>query len=830
MPVLPYRRPGVTVIQEFVGLAPALAAFNLPTVAIGAAYQLVDDDVLGTFSASQQTYSYASLLGGAQVDLEALASDEQFPITKKPVSVKLADAIVEVLAEQTTGAGSGDQFTDDTASIFDDVLAGDIVVIKEALGLTIVAAQTDGATVDTPASSRSILTAGTSGQFANVKAGDTVTVTGGTNTNTGSFTVVSKIDDDNIDLDADVNDGGGVSSDVAYSITGDRGVNNAGNWRIKSKDDANTLTLESPLTDAEAPLTYEIQREVSEIELARVTSLPNNGFLAEAAGVTLPAALTWVSPEMVTFNILSAAEVQASYRALRNDLAANVVEYADLSALQAAFGIDQITPANPLAFGLSIMLQNTVTPVNGLGLDGNGVSDETLSYQNALDVLKTTEMYALVPLTQNPVIAQLFKTHVDQLSLPEAKKERVALINRLKISLEIVADEASTTDTVSGARTIVATQTDGTHDGVDLDNLNDATTDAFLNVEPGDIVTIVSGTNVTAGEYAVASKTDNNNIVLASDFVTGVAAADVVYFITRPDGFNSDGTLFYDRNATFISDGVAAGYYIEVSVADSSFAVGRHRIAAVLSEKEIQVDQINGITAAVGGVTYEINRDLTRSEEALAIQGFSNAFADRRVVSLWPDVLRAPVGQVVEDLPGFYGCCAIGALTSGLPTQQGFTNLSISGFLGFENSSGYFNDDQINDIAAGGTMVLLQDGEEQPLYVLHQLTTDRSAIKFQEYSVTKNVDFIAKFLRNVYKDMIGQYNIVDTTLDELRTRASAAIGFLKDDTRLPKIGGVIRSGVLQTIAEDEDQIDRVTMRFKLDIPIPLNNLDITIEV
>ena len=64
-----YRRPGVTVTQEFVGLAPALAAFSLPCVAVGPAYQIVDNDTLGTYTGQQNTYSYASVMGGAVVDL-----------------------------------------------------------------------------------------------------------------------------------------------------------------------------------------------------------------------------------------------------------------------------------------------------------------------------------------------------------------------------------------------------------------------------------------------------------------------------------------------------------------------------------------------------------------------------------------------------------------------------------------------------------------------------------------------------------------------------------------------------------------------------------------
>ena len=51
--------------------------------------------------------------------------------------------------------------------------------------------------------------------------------------------------------------------------------------------------------------------------------------------------------------------VKASYRALRTDLYANVKEFSSLNDIKAVFGVDQITPQNPLAYALFIMKQNS---------------------------------------------------------------------------------------------------------------------------------------------------------------------------------------------------------------------------------------------------------------------------------------------------------------------------------------------------------------------------------------------------------------------------------------------------------------------------------------
>lgn len=817
-----YRRPAVTVIQEFIGLVPALAVFNLPSVVVGPAYQIVDNDSLGSYDGLVAAYSYASLMGGAQVDLEELVVGELYPATKKPISAYIKNAKVQILTAVNLGSGNTTTFADLTALQFQNVLSGDLLKVKETLGVSVLSAQTNGQSVAT-VGLRDRLTAGVPGQFANAKVGDTITVTAGTNTNVGVYTVAIKISNDVLKLNADINNGVGASSNIAYSIIGNRGTLNQGLYKVKVKTDNNNLVLESPLAESETLISYDILRNIPQINLDRLQAI-GNGFFPEAAALTLGAGITF-DIGINTYPVVEGITF-ASYRALRNDLT-NIRDYAKINDVEAVFGIGQIVPANPLAYGLSIMLQNTTTPVNSIGLDENAVINETLSYQGALDSLELTDMYALVPLTQNAVIHQLFKTHVEALSQPGKKKERVVVINRKLLLVETLVDSSTTVETLTGSRTIVPTQADGAGALALPGTVNDATVDQFFNVKPGDLLVVVGGTNATLGTYPILTVPTVNQVTVTGSIFTGTST-DLQYYIVRPDGISFNGLSFYDRNATFLSSSVVAGNFLKVT---AGTFVGRYKIATVVSEKEVTLAlAINGVTTAIHPVTYLVDRDMTKTEQATFIKGYSSAFASRRVVNLWSDILETPVGQVVEDLPGFFGACAIGAITTGLPTQQGFTNLSISGFLGLKHSSGYFNDTQLDIIADGGTMILAQDVPEAPLFIRHQLTTDRSSIKFQEFSVTKNVDFIAKFLRDTYKGFPGRYNIIDTTLDELRTVAKAVLTFLKEDTRLPRIGGVIRSGSLVKVEESTTQIDTVKMRFKFDIPIPLNNLDITIEV
>jgi hypothetical protein len=820
-----YRRPGVIVIQEFLAAAPALAAFTLPSVVIGPAYHIVNNDPLGTYTGIAQDYPYAGLPGGSVVDTSFTDSGEMFPVTKKQMSAILRNTIIEIVGLSGAGYATGDELADITPSVFASVVPGDIVTIFEELGVQVVGAQTNGVSSDV-AGQRNRLTAGTPGEYGSVKAGDTVEVTAGTNTLPGTYAVLTKLSNDLLVLDAEFNDGVGPSNDVAYSITGDRGVENAGDYVVKDVPNENVLVLQTPfIVTPDGPLDYVVKRKIGDVPVPYL-SATGNGFTADETQISLPIGLQ-VEIDTVLYDIL-AGVLYASYRGLRTDLAAEVREYEGTADLNAVFGASQIVPANPLAYGLSIMLQNTVTPVNGLGLDENAETNTVLSYTNAAEVLETTDMYALVPLSQSPVVHTLFKNHVDQLSQPERKQERVVIINSLLRTVMTLQDEQTTVLTANNSRVVVNTQVDGSGDFVAGPNiLNDATPDQFLNVAPGDSVVIVGGTGVTPGTYPVSSKT-GSALTLGGNFITVGTPIDIQYYIYRADGLSAGGLVFYDRNGQFLANGVAPGHFFEVT---EGALLGRYRIGSVQSDRQLTLaTAIPGVVSLQTGITYTANRDMTKSEQAETVAGYSKAFSDRRVVHCWPDILEAPVGATTEEVPGYYGGCTIAALTTGLPTQQGFTNLAVSGFLGVKHSTRYFTEAQLDVIAGAGTLIFAQDKPDTPLYVRHQLTTDMSSIKFQEFSVTKNVDYIAKFLRTTYAPYIGQYNIIDTTLDALKTTAEAVIVFFRDNTIVPRFGGVVREGLLTSLSESDTEIDTVNMTFQFRIPIPLNHIDIVIQV
>lgn len=301
---------------------------------------------------------------------------------------------------------------------------------------------------------------------------------------------------------------------------------------------------------------------------------------------------------------------------------------------------------------------------------------------------------------------------------------------------------------------------------------------------------------------------------------------------------------FRHLNGGFISNHVQVGHFVEIASAtvgggtltpaqQKSLTTTRHQIASVDSDQ--QVTLVNDPTggAAPGltldPVSYRITRDLTKDEQAQFVAGYSSSFANRRIVHTWPDILAVSVNAVATPVPGYFAGAVLVAMTAGLPSQAGFTNLSVAGFVGRANSDDRFSDTQLDVIAGGGTLIFTQPVQGAALSVRHQLTTDVSTIYFQELSVTKNVDLVARFLRQLYAPFLGVYNITETLLDLMKTRGEAGVSFLKQQTA-PRVGAPLRKGSLSRIEESAIQPDSVEVDFRIGVPLPLNNVRITLFI
>ena len=781
-----YSRPAIQVSQEFQNAAASLALPNLPACIIGPGFQVKDDVDVGVYTEAGATVLYTGLHAGAVVDVSATPTETDEANVHKRVKITLKDLYVVDLpvsgANPTTGAlhdsgtSARNLFYDATSNAFDTI---------------------DPAAVGAPRYYVEIIS-------------------------------------------------GGVTADH-------------GRKYVLSKVDANTLLLATEWDLADtlpvASITYRV------LEYRAQDELPEGhiGVTATIAHVVLAAGVLTSTDS----KLIEEAEVYLAWRALRPDLANTLNVFRKDDDIVAIFGTGSIVPANIGAYAIHMALLNTATSVSFTGLSADWISDEELAYADALEYLESKDVYVLAPLTQNVAVHQIAKTHVELMSVAAKGRERVCFINRRLVAISVITPPSGLgyddDGSLSGTLFKTFRDTDATfiYDGANPGDFVEVVGYVAAPVAPTSVTKSGTGASTSYGYKIVAVDAAGHKTAASAETVGsngpaslgagdgmivtwGAVAGAAKYEVWRTTGGTTRGkiTEVTAPAVTYTDVGaVGGGGTAPVtgqlpSTYDTALLGARHEVASVDSPAQLSLaaDPTGGASGVlITAVHYRVTHDMSRDDEAALLAGYATSLGSRRVVSSWPDILAVSINAVATPVPGFFAGAVFAGMTAGLPSQQGFTNLTLTGFVGRENSDDRYTDDQLDIIAGGGNLVLTQPVEGAALLVRHQVTTDMSTIYFQEYSVTKNVDLVARFFRGCFSPYLGIYNITDGLFDLLKSKGQAGIGFLKKQ-RVQRIGAPLRSGQLTGVAESDTQPDTVEVGISIDVPLPLNHLNITLLV
>jgi hypothetical protein len=630
----------------------------------------------------------------------------------------------------------------------------------------------------------------------------------------------------------------------------------------------NTLTLnsETPAGFSAAGVKFRVERAVaeSEIDAGFYTFVPATNSIQVDALATIPVG----SSE----KLIVSAELFVAYRSLRLDLQ-DVQTLGSVNEIEGQLG--RIDSRNPLAVGVSVALQNTNTTVQYFGVESDDIDGFT-SMKNAIGGRK--DIYAVVPLSSDILVLAMLKAEFVSLADPD-----YALTNGVPQKFRVAigsSAELPTTKTVIDVNTDGKTEVNAalsapttTHTlnipGVGL---------VVANVQPGDTLTIsLDAAGVTRdGDYVVAQVLSATSLELDTELPGGVQSGNATIVIkvgaTAVDrlasaaivalGTVADSKLFldlYDANGTFVDSGIIPTDLVEMPVnpTQSSFTdKSTFEVALVVSNQRLRIVNNGRNTSLVANelphgvsrnspatvvpttatLAYRITRTLDKTGQVTELIAVTQSLASRRVVNVWPDLCdvgglvdgslpRNPAtpttAQPAASQPGYYLACAVGGMTAGLPSHQGFTNLGIAGITKIYNANTYFSDKQITDISNGGWFVFQQDTPQALPYVVHQLTTDTATLQSGEFSMVKNFDFVSLFFADIVDDFIGTWNINTETLGFVSASVAGGIDNLKLRRR-PRIGAPIIEGTITSISVSTSSADRLEMFVEVTFPAPLN--------
>ena len=627
-----------------------------------------------------------------------------------------------------------------------------------------------------------------------------------------------------------------------------------------------TFTSEVPAAGwtADANTRWRVERSVSNqaIPDGFATVDPSTNVIHIKGGITVPV--------LGVEKVLNYGILYVAYRSLREDLADTFT----LSSVNEILGqLGKIDARNPLAAHIFVALQNTAGPIQYFGI----TSDDLTGYTSCKSLISARkDVYAVVPCSTLPSVIAMFNAEFVNLADPDyavangvPQKFRVVIGSAGSLPLTKIVDDVSSTG---------ATAVNGSAPSPIVQITLVGATFISSGVLPGDTLSItVDAAGVSRiGTYLVVDVLSETVCVVKTVFpsaeagnvtakvLVGATVTVRMAQIAAASATTAAGPALYldlvDLNAAFVDSGVLPTDVIEFPVnpngTDFTDATVKFTIASVVSNQRLRIvnngrdtDLVENelphgatrsapVTAipSTSTLSYRVTRALDKDGQVTALVAVAQSFNSRRTVICWPDkvdvaglvdgsILRTdpakPMPAASQD--GTYLAAAVGGMTAGLPSHQGFTNLGIAGISKLYHSNTYFEDRQITGISNGGWLVFQQDTPTALPYVVHQLTTDVSTLEFGEFSMVKNFDFVSLFVSDLLNPFIGPWNINDETIGFIRASVTAGIENLKLRKR-PKIGAPIISGTITSLGQSVVSADRIEAYVEIDFPKPLNTI------
>lgn len=454
------------------------------------------------------------------------------------------------------------------------------------------------------------------------------------------------------------------------------------------------------------------------------------------------------------------------YTALRKDVSPagtdfNLLRFGSTTDLEAALA--PLDTQNPLGLGMYFGILNCPgIELTGLGVDDTSVSepDGTLAaYTRAFEYLESKDVYGIAPLTHSNDVGQVAQLHVDTLSLPENGLERIAILNPKRPTRK-----SNTLVASAAAANVAGAPTDTVQTGI-------ANLQALLAAAGK------PGPTYTENDGVFLLFEDDTNLYLVQS-VSGAV-------VTVNNGPLSSGSPFFDGGGSPV-------------------------FTSAIVDRPVSVFILGGTLG-------------NRTEEATAYGEIAQGYKDRRVIATAPDTAKATIGGLEQAIDGFYLAAALAGKFSAVSPSQPLTEESIAGFTGVIGSQDRYSELQLKILSGSGLWVLYQEADGQPVKTRHQLTTDMSTIEKRETSITRALDFTAKFLRNGLRNFIGRFNITTNVQDAISVTLDGLTAFLIRQ-------GVLKSLSVNAIRQSASAPDTLEIDITVGVLYPLNYIKITLVI
>jgi hypothetical protein len=140
----------------------------------------------------------------------------------------------------------------------------------------------------------------------------------------------------------------------------------------------------------------------------------------------------------------------------------------------------------------------------------------------------------------------------------------------------------------------------------------------------------------------------------------------------------------------------------------------------------------------------------------------------------------------------------------------------------------FFNNGQLNTLAAAGFFVVTQDPTTGDLYASFARNSDMSSISTQEEVVVRLTDATMYLLWNTAMANRGNTNLTGQALAQIRTELQSAIQQGISNTNIGRIGPMIQAATITQLTVSLTEADRLVLVVSVSLPFPLNDTTLTL--
>jgi hypothetical protein len=278
-----------------------------------------------------------------------------------------------------------------------------------------------------------------------------------------------------------------------------------------------------------------------------------------------------------------------------------------------------------------------------------------------------------------------------------------------------------------------------------------------------------------------------------------------------------------EEGTNFTASNVESGSIFRLNTGE------RYIVGEVVSDNELLLE--TGPESPISSpVAFTVLSPNTPRSQADYIISRSRALGNRRCMHVWCEGATTEGSSGTSTVSSKFFAAEIAGLRSKLLPHQGLSRRGLYAASSATPMFARYSQSLLNEIAANGTAIVMQDSESSGLYLRHQLTTNpNDGLLYYEDSVGVNIDSVSFHIKSVLDGYVGKYNVNSKTVNAIQSILESVLSELTTVDEGDQFGPQIIDIARLQISIPAGQADTLAILVQVYVPVPLNKILVTLQ-